>query len=62
MQLSLYLLKDLKKECVKKKHWTMIFNELGLQSLLNKDDFTLQDLQSRVKIYSYQPDIRDIIA
>lgn len=40
----------------------MIFNELGLQSLLNKEDFTLQDLQSRVKIYSYQPDIRDIIA
>lgn len=41
MQLSFFLMRDLKKECIKKKHWIMIFSELGMESLMKKDDFTL---------------------
>eukprot|EP00347_Sterkiella_histriomuscorum_P021796 403332737 len=63
LQLTISHVKDLRKDCIKKKHWNMIFNELGLQSLMGRvDEFTLQELQQKGarSIYSYNQEIREI--
>jgi len=53
IQVSIKMLKELRKESIKKRHWIMIFKELGLQSLIGKEEFTLLDLLSKAKIYSF---------
>ena len=58
LQIVIYLIRDLKKDCLKKRHWSLIFNELNIH--LNAEDFTLSDLMKN-RVYSQHQSIRDIV-
>jgi hypothetical protein len=58
LQQVIFLLKDLKKDSLKKRHWMIIFQELQIPGF--HENFTLQDLQKH-GIYSYNEKVRDIV-
>jgi len=39
---TMFFLKDLKKDFIKKRHWHLIFAEMGIASF--KEEFTLVDI------------------
>lgn len=52
------LVKDLKREFLKKRHWIMIFKEMGIEKF--NDHFNLIDLQN-CQIQNYLSQIKDIM-